>query len=128
MPANFSIDVDAAQAVVRITLSGFFGAADVASFAEAQAKAYARLPRSGARHLTLCDIGACKIQLQEVVDAFRRLLDDPALMSRRIAFVTGNSPAKMQIRRLVNRDTARAFERVEDAERWLLACESRAAA
>jgi hypothetical protein len=34
----------------------------------------------------------------------------------------------MQIRRLVNRDTARAFERVEDAERWLLACESRAAA
>jgi hypothetical protein len=128
MPANFSIDVDAAQAVVRITLSGFFGAADVASFAESQAKAYTMLPRSGARHLTLCDIGACKIQLQEVVDAFRRLLDDPALMSRRIAFVTGNSPAKMQIRRLVNRDTARAFERVEDAERWLLACESRAAA
>lgn len=128
MVANFSFDVDPAQSVVRITLGGFFGAADVASFAEAQAKAYAILPRTGVRHLTLCDISACKIQLQEVVDGFRRLLDDPALMSRRIAFVTGNSPAKMQIRRMVNRDTARAFERLEDAERWLLACETRAAA
>ncbi len=128
MPANFSIDVDPARSVVRITLGGFFGAADVTSFAQAQIKAYAALPKTAERHLTLCDISACKIQLQEVVDAFRRLLDDPALMSRRIAFVIGNSPAKMQIRRMVNRDTARAFERAEDAERWLLACETRAAA
>ena len=120
MIANFSFDIDPAQRVVRIKLGGFFGADEVACFAEAQARAYAALPKGAAKHLTLCDISDCKIQLQEVVDGFRRLLEDPSLMARRIAFVTGNSPAKMQIRRMVNRDTARVFERAEEAECWLL--------
>ena len=120
MRADFTFDIDPAHAVVRIKLGGFFGAAEVACFAAAQAKAYAMLPKTSERHLTLCDISECRIQLQEVVDGFRRLIDDPALMSRRIAFVTGNSPAKMQIRRLATRENARVFDCIADAELWLL--------
>lgn len=121
MIANYSFDIDPAHGIVRIRLGGFFGAVQVAQFAEAQLQAYAALPRGSQRHLTLCDISDCKIQLQEVVDGFRQLLDDPRLMSRKIAFVTGTSPARMQIRRMISRDGARVFEHAHEAELWLLA-------
>jgi hypothetical protein len=120
MNANYSFHVDPARHVVRIKVGGFFGANDLVCFSQGLTRAYAGLPRAATRHLTLCDISDCKIQLQEVVDGFRRLLEDPQLMSRRIAFVTGTSPARMQIRRLVTRDTARVFDTVDVAEQWLL--------
>jgi hypothetical protein len=120
MIANYSFDIDQSRRIVRIKLGGFFGAGEVARFAEAQARAYASLPHDSERHLTLCDISDCKIQLQEVVDGFRRLIEDPKRMSRRIAFVTGNSPARMQIRRLATRDNARVFDCAVEAELWLL--------
>ncbi len=120
MIANYSFEIDQARRIVRIKIGGFFGAGEVACFAEAQARAYARLPHDSERHLTLCDISDCKIQLQEVVDGFRRLIDDPKRMARRIAFVTGSSPARMQIRRMISRDSARVFECAVEAELWLL--------
>lgn len=121
MNANYSFDVDRARCVVRIKLGGFFGTADVACFSAQLERAQRLLPPTRARHVTLCDISECRIQLQEVVDGFRKLLENPQLMSRRIAFVTGASPAKMQIRRLITRDSARAFDTAAAAERWLLA-------
>ena len=117
---RYSITVDGDAPFVRIKLGGFFALSDVYEFAAAQAMAYEALASSRGRHVTLCDVSDCKIQLQEVVEAFRELLADPALMSLRMAFVTGASPAKMQIRRLIARDSCRFFEDAQTAERWLV--------
>ena len=126
---KYVITVDRVAAFVRIRLGGFFTVDDVRDFAAAQARAYAALATARGRHITLCDVSECKIQLQEVVEAFRGLLTDKSLMSERMAFVTGVSPAKMQIRRLIARDTCRFFEDVGSAERWLamIECEDRPA-
>ena len=117
---KYAITIDPLSAFVRIKLGGFFALSDVQEFAAALARAYARLASGRGHHLTLCDVSECKIQPQEVVEAFRGLLTDRSLMSERLAFVTGGSPAKMQIRRLIARDTCRFFEQADAAERWLL--------
>jgi hypothetical protein len=126
LPEKYSISVDRLAAFVRIKLGGFFALEDVQDFAVAQRRAYEALASAMGRHVTLCDVSDCKIQPQEVVEAFRGLLTDRTLMSARLAFVTGTSPAKMQIRRLIARDTCRFFEDTLSAERWLMAieCES----
>lgn len=117
---KFAISVDPVNAFVRIKLSGLLTLQDVADFANAQLAAYARLASVQRKHRTLCDVSDCKIQLQEVVQAFRQLLADERLMSAQMAFVVGNSPARMQIRRLIMRDSCRFFDTVAEAERWLL--------
>jgi hypothetical protein len=116
---KFSISVDPATAFVRIKLSGFFTLDDVSAFAAEQLATYAILAADKGRHRTLCDVSDCKIQLQDVVEAFRQLLTNQDLMSARMAFVTGSSPAKMQIRRLITRDSCRFFETAAEAEQWL---------
>jgi hypothetical protein len=121
MAANHSIVVDPVRCIVRASLNGFFSSGDVAGFARDQRGAYAALAGRIGQHVTLVDVSECKIQPQDVVEAFRALLNDPALMSRRIAFVTGSSPARMQIRRLINRDSARFFDDIAAAEAWLAA-------
>jgi hypothetical protein len=120
---KYSISVDRLAAFVRIKLGGFFALEDVQAFAAAQRHAYKMLASAKGRHVTLCDVSDCKIQPQDVVEAFRGLLTDRSLMSKRMAFVTGASPAKMQIRRLIARDTCRFFEDAASAERWLFTIE-----
>lgn len=120
MTPHYSIEVEPRRRLVRIKIDGFFQMRDAATFIAARYAAHAELPhRSPPNHLTLCDVSDCRIQLNGVVEALRPLLSDPDLMSRRLAFVTGASSVRMQIRRLINRETAQAFETIEDAEAWL---------
>lgn len=121
MAAAFDIDFDPVRGQMRITLGGFFMADEIAAFVTALTAAYAGMTTARGQHLTLVDVRACKIQAQETVEAFRAILRDPARQARRLAFVTGNSAAKMQIRRLIERDTARAFDDIGSAEAWLRA-------
>lgn len=115
----FSISVDVTSGTMRLYLQGLLTTADVADFARQQRAASASLRSHGGTCLTLCDVTECKIQAQEVVERFRTLLRHLCLRSRRIAFVTGASPAKMQVRRLIDRDAAGFFETHAEAEAWL---------
>jgi hypothetical protein len=121
MEGKFTIFVDAAVGLVKLKVGGLFSPNDVEDFAAAQRTAYTELGEFQGRHRTLCDISECKIQYHQVMKAFGALLNDPALMSERMAVVTGSSPAKMQISGLINRETCRFFDNVRDAECWLLA-------
>ena len=120
MQGRFEISVDRRLGLVRLWIGGLFTLEDLHDFAVAQREAYSRLGAARGSHRTLCDVSDCKIQLQQVVEGFRSLLIDPSLMSARMAFVTGNSPAKMQIRRLISRDSCQFFDNAAEAERWLL--------
>jgi sulfite reductase beta subunit-like hemoprotein len=119
MDANFAFDVDPRRDLVRITMSGFFQPADIVRYERARELAFARLRCAPNRHLTLCDVSAMKIQTQDVVNEFARLVADPRFVSRRMAFVTGSSLARLQTRRVAERDTIAYFSDLAAAEAWL---------
>ncbi|NYT41297.1 hypothetical protein HZY97_11050 [Sphingomonas sp. R-74633] len=128
MSANFSFEVDPAQNLVRIRMSGFFAPEDIAAFLAARAEAHAKLTCGPNEHLTLNDLREIKIQAQESVELFRDLLADPAYRSRRLAFVIGRTLARTQLGRALDRRYARTFEDPWAAEAWLLTGSDRAAA
>jgi len=120
MSAEFHIDVDSARNLVRITMSGFYSAADIEAFLVAREAAHRRLACAPNAHLTLNDLRGMKIQSQDAVVAFRRLLADPAYRSRRLAFVIDRTLARAQLERALADRDARCFSSCEEAEAWLL--------
>lgn len=120
MEATFSIVNDPARSLMRITLAGFFEAADIARFAAARDRELVALRARPNEHLTLVDIRAMDIQAAESVAAFKQLLANPRTISRRIAFVVGRSLSTMQIRRAAQGRDTQYFEHMDEAEAWLL--------
>lgn len=121
MGSEFEIVADARRNMLQITLAGFLDLRDVVAIRRRRQAACAglRWPRNA--HLALVDIRACKIQPQPVALALAGLIGAPAQRARRTAFVTGGSPASMQVRRLVNGAAdMRLFADPVLAEAWLL--------
>ena len=119
MTANFLFDINPVQNLVRITMSGFFAADDIVGFAAAQREAYQQLRCPPNQHVTLVDMRAMQIQSQSSVVHFQKLMSDPAVASRRIAFVVARSLARMQIKRATTGLQAALFMTHEEAEQWL---------
>ena len=121
MTATFSVVADPARDLVRITLSGFFDDKSIAGFLAARREAHARLRCGPNRHLSLTDTRGIAIQSQEMVARWGRILADPAYRSRRLAFVTGSTLARMQLQRAIGSRDARVFLDPAEAEAWLFA-------
>lgn len=119
MDARYEITPYIAQNMVRIKMGGFFGQQDVQGFAATYRDALSNLQAPG--HLTLVDITAMKIQAQDIVGGFAALLASPDIRSRKLAFVCSSSLARLQAQRLTDREGVEFFDRVDDAEAWLLA-------
>ncbi len=102
-------------------MAGLFTLDDVEAFLEARREAHAALGCAPNAHLTLNDLRGMKIQLQEVVAAFRELLAVPEFPSRRLAFVAGPTLARSQLMRALDGRDARCFEDLAEAEAWLFA-------
>lgn len=129
MNATFSITADPARDLVRITLTGFFDDSSIAGFLEARRAAHAKLRCGRNQHRTLADTSAIAIQTQDMVARWGAILADPAYRSRRLAFVTGSTLARMQLQRAIGgRDSAAVFTDHAEAEAWLLADDVEAAA
>lgn len=128
MSADFTIDVEPDRDLVRIRMGGFFTSGDIDAFLAARAQAHATLSCGPNQHLTLNDLREMKIQAQESVEMFRAMLADPAYRSRRLAFVIGQTLARTQLQRALDRRTARCFDDPWAAEAWLFAGTDRAAA
>ena len=124
MDAHYTIEIDRARSLVRITMSGLFTLADIEAFLRDREKAHAELGCAPNRHLTLNDLRGMKIQHQEVVTAFRDMLAAPEQRSRRLAFVAGPTLAKSQLMRALSGRDAQCFEDVASAERWLFAADA----
>lgn len=128
MSASFHIETEPARDLVRITMSGFFTPDDIEAFLAARAAAHKQLRCGPNQHLTLNDVRGMKIQSQQAVVAFQRMLADPDHRSRRLAFVVDKTLALLQLERaLANRD-ARCFSSVNEALLWLFAPDAPAAA
>jgi hypothetical protein len=119
MPPAYSFTIDPDRDLVRITIAGFFTTSDIQEFARGLAAAQRGLRCAPNRHLTLVDIRAIDIQAQDSVEAFQRVVGDPATSARRLAFVVGLSLARRQIRRAAETRSAAFFVTPEEAENWL---------
>lgn len=129
MRGNYHIAVEPERDLVRISLSGFFDIEAIQAFDRDRRPAFARLTCAANQHLCLCDISGCNLQSQEAVAAFKALMSDSSLFSRKLAFFTGSSLARMQARRILDRAAAAAcFETEAEAMNWLFAAESIASA
>lgn len=120
MAATFSIDIDADRSLVRIAMSGFFAANDIAAFSSAKRDALLKLRSRPNQHVTLVDVTAMDIQAQGSVAQFQDLIADPRAAARRMAFVVSKSLARIQAQRAAERRDARFFTSREEAESWLL--------
>ncbi|URW75811.1 hypothetical protein M9980_00815 [Sphingomonas donggukensis] len=121
MSASYSIDVDVARSIVRITMSGFFGPDDIGGFLARRKSVHARLTCEPNMHCTITDTREMKIQSQDIVAMFQDMLADPAYRSRKLAFVTAPTLARPQLLRAIGSRGARVFDNHADAEAWVLA-------
>jgi hypothetical protein len=119
MSAEYTIEVESRRNLVRIRMGGFFTPEDIQGFLDVRRVAHRELTCGPNEHLTINDIRDMKIQSQDMVDAFRDLLADPAYRSRRLAFVVGPTLARPQVVRALANRHARIFEDFWSAEAWL---------
>ncbi|MDN4634113.1 hypothetical protein QCD71_21585 [Sphingomonas sp. PsM26] len=122
---GFSIDPDVARGFVRIRLFGFFTFDDIERFEAELLSVHERVGCGGrGGPLTVTDVTDMAIQSQEVVRRWGEFLANPAHRSRRLAFVTGSTLARMQLERASVGRGARVFTDAAKAERWLFAVEA----
>lgn len=119
MTPSFAIMIQPRRNLMRVTLKGFFALSDVAALDVERRVALIKLGCLPNDHVTMVDVSDCKLQSQEVVQAFQTMLGEPRYRSRRLAFVTGSSLVRMQVRRIMNSDTAHFFETAVEAQLWL---------
>lgn len=119
MNARYTVSIDPELGLLRIALGGFFSVADVEAIEVAKKAALVRLGLPRNAHLTLIDVSECMLQAQEVFAAFQAAVGNPRYMAHRLALVTGDSPIRMQARRLLTRDNTAFFATAEEAEAWL---------
>jgi hypothetical protein len=119
MDATYSVTIDPRRGLLHIELGGFFSLTDVEALEAEKRAALSRLGLPRNTHLTLVDVSRCKLQAQDVFRAFQSAIADTRYMARRLAFVTGSSLARMQIRRMTTRDDAKFFATIAEAEAWL---------
>ena len=124
-PASYSIDLEPARDLVRISMAGFFGVEDIDRFQAELVAARRRLGgRPGGGPLTINDVRGMAIQSQDVVARWGSFLTDPRHRSRRLAFVVASSLARMQLQRVIGGRTAGVFTDEAEAERWLFTDEA----
>lgn len=120
MTAHYTIVADKPRATLRVTMWGFFGAADVDAFARDLTLSLAELDVAPNAHKMLCDLREMKIQPQDTVAAFGAVVGSAAFRSRRLAVVIGKSLVRKQAMRLIDREDVSYFDSVQPAEYWLI--------
>jgi hypothetical protein len=119
MGGHHSIRVVPERALIRLTMGGFYLPEEVPQLARDMALAVAALGCGPHEHVTLCDIRTMAIQSQKAVEAFMGLVGSEGVRSRKLAFITSRSLARMQARRLTSRPDVEFFDDIPAAEAWL---------
>ena len=119
MSTHYRIEISPEMDLLHVTLLGFFEPDDISAMRLSLIDAIGSLRCSAGEHLALYDVRECKIQSQQVVQAFRAMSDRKGIVARRIALVTGRSLMKMQIPRIVVDRESACFDDLTTAKAWL---------
>ena len=115
----YTVAADPDSPLVRIHLSGFFSAEEVAGFwREEQEVARAALLEHGVYDLLIETTGGGP-QGQDVLTAFNRVVTESPVKARRIVIISASALLRMQIRRVLVSDKLQVFETIPEAEAWL---------
>jgi hypothetical protein len=120
----FEIETNRAQRIITVRMIGGFtldGARDCAAAKEAAVHA---LGPPYERHSSIVDVRELRIQTRDVFAIFTNFVALTRHKSRRIAIVGGEGTARMQFRRVAERDplrdNMRFFTDEDDARDWLV--------
>ena len=122
----FNITTEPKRWLVRLKFSGQLTLQDVGEFYRQEEAAIKAMGCPLGFHLVIIDATECPLQLQEIVTAFQGTMASPR-RAKRVAVVTGASLARMQARRLLQRDEVAMFDTIADAEEWLFPSQNAAA-
>lgn len=122
MTPRFEIVANPKLDLVTITIGGFFAQPDIDAFEQARDVAHRELRCGPNEHLTLVDMREMLIQSQETIAGFQRVLNNHTTKSKRIAIVTSQTLARMQVERAAERRDVQYFTgEPAEARKWLLA-------
>ncbi len=114
----FKIDIDSQRRLVSITLAGLMDDAEARRYLDELQSRFVRTIGNRS-YVLLVDTRQFSLQPQSVVALIaERIAIFPK--ATRIALVNGKSLMRMQLKRLIVRDSARYFDTIEDALPWLL--------
>jgi hypothetical protein len=122
----FTITTEPKRWLVRLKFSGQLTLDDVGEFYRQEEAAIKRMGCPLGFDLVIIDATECPLQLQDIVSAFQKTMSSPR-RAKRVAVVTGRSLARMQARRLLQRDEVAMFDTIEEAEEWLFSASKVAA-
>lgn len=120
MQPYFTIDVEPKVDLILIRMGGFFAENDISDFRQALGEKIKELHCLPNDHITHCNVVDMKIQTQDIVSAFSKVVGDWRFRSKRLAFVTGSTLARMQTQRLTDREGVVFFTDDDAARTWLL--------
>jgi hypothetical protein len=113
-----SLHADPSRKLIRVSMSGFLGAAEVATFLVELRDAFAAMRVPVEQVGVLVETPGQVLQQQEVVTTFAQLATQ-LNPGPRIAVVCAGRLLHMQLRRILPPARAATFESVAEAERWL---------
>jgi hypothetical protein len=114
---HFLISVDIEQSQIEVHLMGFLNSTVVSEFYEAYLDAKTKVLAANDSFMVLFDLSELRVQSLDIVSDFALLLDNQPVDAIRIAYVTGDSPAVMQLRRIAA--NAHIFKTRAEARKWL---------
>jgi hypothetical protein len=115
----YRLTIDAERAFIDVTMKGFLEVHQVHDYVDELTAKFTRAFPPGAPYVMLIDISECALQSTAVVDAFRNHVANFPRASR-LAIVSGNSSARMQLNRILVRDYLRFFAFRAEAVSWLM--------
>jgi hypothetical protein len=115
---NFSISFDPKQGQIEVHLLGFLTANVVSDFYTAYLEAKSKVLAVNDTYMTLIDLTEMKMQSADIVSDFALILNDPISHADRLAFVVGDSPVVLQLRRIMA--NPHIFKSRAEARSWLL--------
>ena len=119
----YEIETSAEHRIIYLRMFGSFTVESALECAAAKEKAVERLGPPFDHHVTLLDVRDFRIQTKDVFAVFTNFVAQTKHKSRKIAIVGGDGSARMQFRRVAEReplrDGIRLFGAVEEARDWL---------
>jgi hypothetical protein len=119
----FEIETSRADRLIVLRMSGVLTIDDARACAAAKEAAVVKLGPPYDAHSTLLDVREFRIQSQDILAIFTNFVATTKHKSRKIAIVGGEGTARMQFRRVAEReplrDDMRFFTAVREARDWL---------
>lgn len=116
----FEIESSQADRIISLRMSGVFTLDDARACAAAKEAEVDRLGPPYDAHSTLLDVRDLRVQTQDIFAVFTDFVASTRHKSRKIAIVGGEGTARMQFRRVAEREPLR-----EGIRFFTLACEAR---